>query len=138
MNKSRRVRHADIWSQLDNLLDQRRADSFLVTKIKGHATRDDVLTGHVSIEDKLGNDAADALAVAGALVNPKAEQAHYLRPQLNVTMNVQKMMVEIVIAHGRARAEQHHMDDLDTDSESGEGGAGSTTTDSAYSEEPPD
>jgi len=45
-------------------------EAFLkIVKVKGHATMEHVRKGIVSMEDKVGNDTADTLAVAGALAN---------------------------------------------------------------------
>ena len=55
----------DLWHQLDELIDARPSGTFLITKVTGHATAADVAAGRAALQDKMGNDAADALAVAG-------------------------------------------------------------------------
>ena len=53
--------------QLDDVLDTRGPASYIVTKVKGHATEEDITKGMAALTDKLGTDEADALAVARAL-----------------------------------------------------------------------
>eukprot|EP00973_Karenia_brevis_P082927 11499771-Karenia_brevis.AAC.1 len=64
MGKGRFVTNADLWKQLDELLCSRPEANFLITKVKGHATAEDVVAGRTTDMNKFGNDAADELAVA--------------------------------------------------------------------------
>ena len=57
--------HADLWNMLVVELESRSCD-VVVSWVKGHATRRDVQMGRTTSEDKVGNDGADELAVAGA------------------------------------------------------------------------
>ena len=60
----------DLWAAIDKLLQKRPPDSVLFTKVKGHASEDDVTNGLVLALDKVGNDSADILARAGARHHP--------------------------------------------------------------------
>ena len=64
--KGRPIANADLWRQLSDALAQREENMFKVSKVKGHATIEDVEGGAVSGADKFGNDSADSLAVTGA------------------------------------------------------------------------
>ena len=55
----------DLWLTASKCLAA-RSRPVRFTKVKGHAKQIDVDRGHVSVIDKYGNDAADALACAGA------------------------------------------------------------------------
>eukprot|EP00973_Karenia_brevis_P025574 3528891-Karenia_brevis.AAC.1 len=63
----RRVKNADLWQELDRELMSMPPGRVRFTKVKGHAKEQDVVRGRVAREDKIGNDAADKLAVCGAL-----------------------------------------------------------------------
>ena len=67
------------------------------TWVKGHATLRDVQRGRVLLEDKQGNDAADALAVQGALVHavPSAILQRALQRKKDA-LAVQKMTLRIL------------------------------------------
>ena len=86
-------------------------------KVKGHTTEEDVHKGVVKAEDKEGNDAADALAVAGAFENDLKTVSKRLRVQLDATLAVQRMMVSILQLRACKRAEQAHQKEALTDSE---------------------
>ena len=58
----------DLWSRLLALLVDRRAPCRM-TKVLGHASWDDVGKGITDESDKVGNDGADALAVAAAMTH---------------------------------------------------------------------
>ena len=62
-----RGENCDLWSRLASLMIQRPLEDVAVTKVKGHATNQDVESGRVLPEDKVGNDGADELAKAAAL-----------------------------------------------------------------------
>ena len=65
-------------------------------KVKGHASSGDVAQGIVTIFDKKGNVAADALAVAGTFKQaerPRTKQK--FEEKLSTAMSVQTMMVEL-------------------------------------------
>ena len=100
----RAIKNADLWKRLDAILRKRRKDSWKMLKVKGHASARDVQLGHVALEDKLGNDRADALAVAGALCRSHDWKARSkFRQEIIVTAAVQKMMVDIVVERERLR-----------------------------------
>ncbi len=92
-----KVHNADLWKELDALLENRLTESFLITKVKGHASVSDVRRGKVKFEDTIGNDAADALAGKGASLQalPLA-QIRQVKALHVVAFEVQQMMVDIV------------------------------------------
>ena len=96
--KGRAIRNSDLWKLLDELLDARGQNSYKVTKVKGHATKADTANGTVAPADKVGNDEADALAVAGALRQFEPESLETIA----TVMDVQRMMVEIYVARAEA------------------------------------
>ena len=55
----------DLWEAYWRALRSRGSKSIKVTKVKGHATKEQVEEGKVRIEDKIGNDKADLAATAG-------------------------------------------------------------------------
>ena len=59
------IANADLWQQVHALMLDRN-DDVTVSKVKGHATPQDVAAGRVSERDKRGNDRADKLATNGA------------------------------------------------------------------------
>ena len=66
-NTGRLMKHADLWKEMDVLMQSRLRDAFRMLKVKGHSTLEHVRKGIVTMEDKIGNDQADTLAVARAL-----------------------------------------------------------------------
>ena len=93
----------DLWKFVMKLLDARVCEVFL-TKVKGHATAKDVERGHVQAIDKLGNDAADALACDGADLHivPEAisDDAAW---RLSQAISMQRMFIAIM----KARFDDH-------------------------------
>eukprot|EP00973_Karenia_brevis_P011381 1540514-Karenia_brevis.AAC.1 len=111
----------DLWTRVYRLMDARTVGTFCVTKVKGHASYDDLSAGRVLAIDKQGNDAADALAVAGASINPKATGRIALARQLTVTTNVQKMMVDIfMLRESKRQAQQAESAGMDASTDSNE------------------
>ncbi len=83
------------------MLEARPRSSFLITKVKGHASHRDVKKGLVKLADKVGNDAADYLASAGAAEHaPAPEIVHKTKLRQAVAEEVQKLMLDIVVARG--------------------------------------
>ena len=75
-----------------------------VTKVKGHATDEDVLAGVASWEDKVGNDCADALARTGAsehIFYKDSFKTAMTRKEL--AASVQSMMVDFLEARAAAQ-----------------------------------
>ena len=66
MGKRQLLPNADLWAELDGLLEERPACQISFSKIRVHATHKDVRDGLVSSADFAGNAAADSLAVTGA------------------------------------------------------------------------
>ena len=97
----RGVDNADLWVEVDRLLETRQRDGtpVRISKVKGHAKVQDVLSGRVQPTDKFGNDAADALACEGA--DQHACAAHVVRQarlREKLGAAVQAMMVDILEA----------------------------------------
>eukprot|EP00973_Karenia_brevis_P057831 8050453-Karenia_brevis.AAC.1 len=73
MNRRQRswleVPNGDLWHECDQLLDSRPTHEVVFTKVKGHSKWRDVRRGTVQMEDKIGNDMADALATTGAAIH---------------------------------------------------------------------
>ena len=96
------MRNADLWQEAHRLLQERRGQ-VVVSKAKGHATWRDGTLGQVLAADKHGNDKADALATAGAVMHSLSKQfvsEHLTRTK--VTSDLQHMMVDILLARSKA------------------------------------
>ena len=93
------IQNADLWQSIASLLENRPEENVKVTKVKGHASRQDVSHGLAEAADKHGNDCADALAVAGAIrnrkTNPEGERKHDI---VMVAVSMHKLMLEIYLA----------------------------------------
>ena len=101
--RRRLIANSDLWIILDSLLEARPAGDVLLTKVKAHATTDDVLQGVITQFDFPGNTAADALAVAGACQNFENKRStDDSRRRFAIAFSVQKMMVDILCARGCA------------------------------------
>ena len=75
-----------------------------------HTKQIDIDRGRTTQEDKTGNDGADALAVAGALLHQvPAEVVTNARERRKMAVNVQRMMIKILQA--RFEAESNDFDD---------------------------
>ena len=59
------VKDGDLVAIIQHMIQARRQDTVRVTKVKGHATEADVEQGRVRLEDRLGNEKADAAADLG-------------------------------------------------------------------------
>ena len=101
----RKIKNSDLWKQLHNLLEDRSA-GFNITKVKGHATADDVASGRVALSDKHGNDAADALAGKGAATHalPSAE-IRAVKHRYAVAQSEHQMLVDILLARAACKLE---------------------------------
>ena len=97
--------HADLWDKLACELSSRACD-VQVSWVKGHAKDIDVERGRTTREDKIGNDGADKLAVAGAA-------AHSVLPEViacaksrrDLAKRTHEMMVAILLE--RQKQESH-------------------------------
>ena len=56
------VKDGDLLATIHSMLSLRGFDTVQVSKVKGHATRAMVDSGHVRLEDLVGNNGADAAA----------------------------------------------------------------------------
>ena len=78
---------------------QARGDSVSMSKVKGHATDEDVQKGVATSRDKHGNDAADSLANSAAeSISLPPHVVHDVKHRRAVVRDVQSMMVEILSA----------------------------------------
>ena len=86
--------NSDLWARLRHALI---GANVVLKRVKGHASSGDVASGAVTGEDKAGNDGADKLAVAGALMAPLPEglleRAAWRK---DTARSVQRMMVSIL------------------------------------------
>ena len=106
------VPNADLWQKLADIMAHRPAESVKVTKVKGHSTAEEVMSGAVSAEDKFGNDSADALAVAGAAQSSPADNEGLRKHRAIVfTVRVQRMMLDIAAARGAAERKARQADE---------------------------
>jgi len=94
--KRRQIANAELWIQLDGLLESRTPGSVRFTKVKAHTTQRDVSAGAITEFDRAGNEAADALAVAGAC-RGHGQDDHRRQAWLRATVAicVQRMMLDI-------------------------------------------
>ena len=90
--------HADLWNLLASELLSRACD-VTVSWVKGHAKDIDVARGRTTREDKMGNDGADKLAVAGAAAHKVAvEVVQAAADRRQVATQTYKMMLSILLA----------------------------------------
>eukprot|EP00974_Lingulodinium_polyedra_P007026 666097-Lingulodinium_polyedra.AAC.1 len=54
--------NGDLWACLHKLIHEKGVESFRLTKVKSHTSREDVEQGIISAVDRAGNGAADQLA----------------------------------------------------------------------------
>ena len=112
--------HADLWDMLACELSSRVCDVH-VSWVKGHATEIDVERGRTTREDKIGNDGADKLAVAGAAshqVLPEVVACAKARRQLAIRTH--EMMTAILTERLKQETLQADVT-ADRGSESGDG-----------------
>ena len=105
MFKGRKIKNADLLEELCTISTTRLPGTVPVKKVKGHTTEEDMHKGVVQAEDKDGNDAADALAVAGAFENDRKTVSKNLRVQMDATLAVQRMMLSILQLQACKQAE---------------------------------
>ena len=115
------ILNTDLWQQVHALM-LARGDDVAISKVKGHATAQDVAAGRVTQRDKQGNDSADKLATNGAKSNSMPpEHVRDVLHRRSVTKAVQSMMIAILSA--RMHASNRHSDgssahSIDSDSDS--------------------
>ena len=108
------ILHADLWQQVHALM-LARGDDVAISKVKGHASAQDVIAGRVTQRDKQGNDSADKLATDGAkLHSMPPEHVRDVLHRRSVTKAVQSMMIAILSA--RTHASNRHKDGSNTNS----------------------
>ena len=99
--------HADLWNTFAREM-RSRATRVCVSWVKGHARRVDVERGRATEEDKIGNDGADALAVAGAALHTvPVEVVGSARQRRQCATSVHKMILAVLQARLRAEREQN-------------------------------
>ncbi|CAE8600311.1 unnamed protein product [Polarella glacialis] len=126
----RPISNVDLWKQIDRVLSDRGNAMVSFKKVKGHASWRDVRSEKVSEEDKRGNDAADALAVAGARMHAISQERRQavLRQSL-LAQDVQQMMLEVLTARNvqPKAAEQLRREAISVSSSSGSSNSNSHT-----------
>ena len=122
-----------MWRQIHDLLSY-RSSSVALSKVKGHATVQDVRRGRVSARDKHGNDGADRLAVSGAAANSlPSEVVREALHRKRVVRDVQSMMVDILAARARQLSVTAAAD-IASSSHNDETSGSSSTESCSYSE----
>lgn len=117
--KRREIRDTDLWRRLEALANERAHGSYKLTKAKCHATAFDVKEGRVTLQDKIGNDNADALAVAGASQSGQGWKAReHFRRHLRLRTAVQHMFCDIVLERERRRQSAGDMAQIESSSDS--------------------
>jgi ribonuclease HI len=95
----------DLWIVMHNILDHREQSTYSFVKVKGHAKDSHVRAGLVDPIDKVGNDAADLLAVQGAASHaPPDFIVKRCLDRMSRAKSCHRMMLKILDA--RRRAEQ--------------------------------
>eukprot|EP00660_Eupelagonema_oceanica_P019587 gene19587-biopygen10791 len=99
-----RPEHVDLWRRLDRELSDAARGAVRFRWVKAHASEADVAAGRVARADKVGNDAADALAVAGAALHGvPPERVAAARRRALVARAVQRLMLDVAWERARAR-----------------------------------
>ena len=101
------MKNADLWRERGVLMDARQSDTVRIVKVRGHASAQAVRMGHSTLEDKSGNDNADAFATAGAHMHlgSHTDREHFAGEVL-VAKSVHHMMLDIVMAREMVRREK--------------------------------
>ena len=109
--------HVDLWNMLARELCH-RSSTVTVTWVKGHAKEIDVARGRTTREDKIGNDGADKLAVAGAAAHGvQSEVVEAAAERRRLAMQTHEMMLSILIAR---QLQENEACEADRGSEMGE------------------
>ena len=131
------ISNVDLWQQIEAILESRGGGAVKVTKVKAHATMKEVENGDVSHRDKLGNDAADSLAVAGASKHGFDREAKKkILHRLESARCLQSMMVAILQARAESREKLNLNGSSDTDDDNDDTDDDSSCVDLLH--EPPD
>ena len=95
----------DLWKLMHSTLDHRGPNTYKFVKVRGHAKDIHVRAGLVEPIDKVGNDAADSLAVQGAASHALPEYiVKRCIDRMTRAKSCHRMMLKILDA--RRRAEQ--------------------------------
>ena len=106
--------HAELWRKLASYLQCRATGAVSISKIKGHATDQEVEEGKVKCIDKLGNHGADELAVTGAAMHAVLEsylQSARLRGRW--ARKLHRLMVDIAKARNAGKLPLQEQDGAD-------------------------
>eukprot|EP00666_Eupelagonemidae_sp_cell4sb_P017784 gene17784-biopygen22855 len=111
------IDHADLWKELDALCAAREGGPGAprLTKVKGHATLEDLAQGRVAAIDRWGNDRADYLATSGAArhaATPEEVKQFFWRQW--AAEKVQRMYPAIARERERMRPRERGTEDDDT------------------------
>ena len=107
--------HADLWDLLAGELCS-RSSVVTVTWVKGHAKDIDVARGRTTREDKIGNDGADKLAVAGAVTHGiDLEVVKAAAERRRTAIQTHKMMLSILLARQACENDATHEADRGSD-----------------------
>ena len=101
--------NSDLWSKLTQILHTRPLHALAIVWVKGHANESHIERGITTWEDKVGNDAADALATSAAALhsidNQVALEAAF---RSEAASAAQQMMLRILEARFAAEDENEH------------------------------
>ena len=93
-----------------------RSSAVTVTWLKWHAKDVDVARGRTTREDKIGNDGADMLAVAGAAAhNVDREVVQVAAERRRIAIQTHKMMLSILLARQACENDASHEADRGSD-----------------------
>eukprot|EP00973_Karenia_brevis_P060397 8404579-Karenia_brevis.AAC.1 len=120
MNKKGAIQNWDLWIEVNSLMSNRTAGSVRLVKVKGHVSAKDVNNGLVALVDKIGNDHADSLAVAGSYAtSADAGSRDAFRAKVLAATAVQRMMLDIFTARSQRKrqvAEQQEVSTVSSES----------------------
>jgi ribonuclease HI len=116
-SRGREISNADLWKRLRSLMLERPEGHVAFTKVKAHASWQDVASGASTAEHKHGNDCADTLAVTGAALHaiPSTQRGAILHRSL-LAQKIQAMMLDILEARSEKQMSLLHPVVIDSSS----------------------
>ena len=96
----------DLWITLRQQLQKRRPGEVHFVWVMGHAKESDVKAGRTTALDKMGNDAADALATRGAALHaPPAELVEQAQQRRQNAETIQSLFMTLIKERRKAENE---------------------------------
>ena len=65
-------KNGDLWAHFDRAVRAKGVHAVRISKVKGHATKEDISAGRASEADQIGNDKADGAAKGAIQLHGKA------------------------------------------------------------------